>query len=286
MDKFIIDLKNKLIEVECKVRYSFDNRLWITSKEGINYAIRIEWEKNYKMYFLENDYFRKRAKIGNYSFKSEHFDEHVVIEMFEYFILLNDLYYSEFKIGMNYIIDTDINLQSEKLLKDKRYTKIIKNIEVYRCVAYLLKKGKEFSSKYPLPEVVEKQYEDLKDKTIENITIDKIKEFMQKNKCIHTYLDEHKITDNTQNLKGIREIEYSYGHIVAKSYTYKISMNLLPLEADIIIFDKEGINEIASCNVKAYKEIYKKKMLEELFNQIKNFEEDRNYIIEGEQNEK
>ena len=91
-------------------------------------------------------------------------------------------------------------------------------------------------------------------------------------KDIHIYLDENNIPDNAEEIKNIKEIEYSYGHIVAKAKTYDIKMNLLPLDGEILVFDTDGINEIAKCDVGLYYIEYQNKVLSEMTKSIRNFE--------------
>lgn len=283
MDNFISNLINRLETLDCKICAKLHNKLKIISNEGIDYDIKINWKDNSKIYILENDYFYKKGKIGKYNFKSKYFDENSVIDMFEHYILLNDLYFNGFKIGMEHCIN-NTEIETKSLLNDIRYLNFKDEIDIHRCMTYVLEKGYEFANKYPLPQIVEKQYNLLRERAIENINIETVKEFMLKNKNIHIYLDEKKVTDVIENLQNIKEIEYSYGHIVAKSYTYNIKMNLLPLEGEIIIFDIEGINEIAKCNVNEYKEIYKKEIIKNLFKNIEDYEQ-KNFIIEREKDE-
>lgn len=95
---------------------------------------------------------------------------------------------------------------------------------------------------------------------------------MLRHRDIHIYLDEDNIPEKAEELKNVKEIEYSYGHIVAKAKTYDIKMNLLPLDGEILVFDTEGVNEIARCDVGYYSKEYENKALSEMAKNIRNFE--------------
>ena len=92
-------------------------------------------------------------------------------------------------------------------------------------------------------------------------------------------------SEKAKELENVKEIEYSYGHIVAKANTYDIKMKLLPLSGEIIVFDNEGINELANCNVADYKRIYEEKIIEEMFKMYAIFEKENYVEMEKSENE-
>lgn len=94
---------------------------------------------------------------------------------------------------------------------------------------------------------------------------------MLRHKDLHIYLDED-IPERISELKNVKEIEYSYGHIVAKAKTYDLKMNLLPLDGVVLVFDTDGVNEIARCDVGDYSKEYENKALSEMSKAIRNFE--------------
>ena len=49
-------------------------------------------------------------------------------------------------------------------------------------------------------------------------------------------------------------------------------MNILPLDGEILVFDTEGVNEIAKCTVDYYSIEYENKAIYKMFQSEKNFE--------------
>ena len=95
---------------------------------------------------------------------------------------------------------------------------------------------------------------------------------MLQNENIYIYLDEKPVPEKAKELKNVKEIEYSYGHIVARAKTYDLKMNILPLDGEILVFDTEGVNEIAKCTVDYYSIEYENKAIYKMFQSEKNFE--------------
>lgn len=275
MDKILELIETKLKELNWikKVHKSF-NTLKIQTSQGIEYYCRLNIENNAKIYILENEYFKKRCKIGEFTINSKYFNNMLIPDIVEGTLFINDMCLRAFKNGMESFKTGKDIYDLKFFFEEETYQKYRKDRKFLFCICNLWREGKRFASQYPLPYIIEKQYEVLREKSLENITIEKIKDFMKENKEIHIYLDEKKIPENAKQLQDFKEIEYSYGHIVAKANTYDINMNLLPLNGEIIIFDNEGINELARCNVTKYKRIYEDKMIEEMFKIYNSFEKD------------
>ena len=159
-----------------------------------------------------------------------------------------------------------------KVLNNEKYLKYVKDNNLKELIYFLWNKGYEFATKFPDPDVVYNQYEYLRKQALERVDVGKIKELMLRHRDIHIYLDEDNIPEKAEELKNVKEIEYSYGHIVAKAKTYDIKMNLLPLDGEILVFDTEGVNEIARCDVGYYSKEYENKALSEMAKNIRNFE--------------
>ena len=157
-------------------------------------------------------------------------------------------------------------------MDNEEYLQYVKDHKLEQLIYFLWNKGYEFATKFPNPDVVLKQYDYLRKQALDRVDIDKIRGLMLIHKDIHIYLDENNIPDNAEEIKNIKEIEYSYGHIVAKAKTYDIKMNLLPLDGEILVFDTDGINEIAKCDVGLYYIEYQNKVLSEMTKSIRNFE--------------
>ena len=132
---------------------------------------------------------------------------------------------------------------------------------LYRCHALaVLKNNIDVSDEEKVEEILEK------------IDINTIRRFMLQNENIYIYLDEKPVPEKAKELKNVKEIEYSYGHIVARAKTYDLKMNILPLDGEILVFDTEGVNEIAKCNVDYYSIEYENKAIYKMFQSEKNFE--------------
>ena len=268
MDSIILLLRKKLQIFNCIENYRETlNGCEVKTKEGIKYTCYVEKNNNSRTYYLYNRYYEKTCKLGIKAIESEFFNDNIIPEIFEDNILKNEILYKAFKEGM----------KAFTILSNEQYLKYAEENKLNKLIYYVWNKGCEFASKFPEPGVVFEQYNYLKKRALEKINIDTIKEFMIKNKDIHIYLDEKKVPQKAKELHNVKEIEYSYGHIVAKAKTYDIKMNLLPLDGEILVFDTEGINEIAKCNIDYYSIEYKDRAIKEMFKSIRNFEIE-NYI--------
>jgi len=280
----LIEIKLKELNWIKEIHKSF-NTLKIQTSQGIEYYCRFNIENNCQIYVLENDYFKKRCKIGEITLNSKYFDSMIIPDIVEENLFINDMFLRAFKNGIEFYKTKNDIYELKFFFEENVYHKYRNDRKILFCICDLWKEGKRFASQYPLPDIVQKQYEILREKTLENVTIEKIREFMKANKEIHIYLDEKKIPENARELQDFKEIEYSYGHIVAKANTYDIKMNLLPLNGEIIVFDNEGINELASCNVADYKRIYEEKIIEEMFKIYNSFAKDNYIRRENKENE-
>jgi len=284
MDKILELFEKKLKDLEwiVNIRKRY-NMLKIRTIQGIEYTCSVDFDNNNSIYVLENDYFQRRSKISQRTQKNKYFDPLLIVDIFEENLLINDMCLEAFKKGMEFFKTKNKIFELDEFFDKHLYYEYRSNKKLLICIYNIWKKGAEFASKYPYPDIITRQYELLKKKAIDNINIETIKEFMLENKDIHIYLDEKRVSEKAKELENVKEIEYSYGHIVAKANTYDIKMNLLPLSGEIIVFDNEGINELANCNVVDYKRIYEEKIIEEMFKMYAIFEKE-NYI-EMEKNE-
>lgn len=273
MDSIILLLREKLKNLNYINSYrEILNGCEIETKEGIKYNCYMEKDKYNKNYYLHNRYYEKRCRLGIKTINSKYFNENIILEIFENHILQNEILYKTFKEGMKSFIERNNDFDISTLFSNDIYLEYTKKNELEELVYYVWNKGYEFASKFPAPDIIAMQYEFLKKRAIENINIETIMEFMLRNKDIHIYLDEKSVSEKAKELDNVKEIEYSYGHIVAKAKTYDIKMNLLPLDGEILVFDTEGINEIARCNIEDYSIEYKVKTINEMFKSIRNFE--------------
>lgn len=286
MDSIMILLQNKLKNFECIEEYrKTQNGCEIKTKEGIRYNCYVEFDKNIRLYYLCNSYYEKRCKLSIKTMSSLYFDENIVPDIFEKYILENEILYSAFKDGIKAFKERNINYNISSILNNDTYLQYSKENELDNLIYYVWNKGYEYSSKFPNPDIVYEQYNYLKKRALEKININTILEFMIRNEDIHIYLDEKPVSEKAKELNNVKEIEYSYGHIVAKAKTYNIKMNLLPLDGEILVFDTEGINEIAKCNVDYYSIEYENKALDEMFKSIRNFEMENLIDIKKEKEE-
>ena len=273
-DVVMILLRKKL--KECDYVGSFEeNNLGncsIITKEGIKYSCYMEEELNKREYFLYNKHFEKRSRIGTRAMESKYFDPNIIPDIFEDFILKTEILYKAFKEGIEAFRDRTNKYDIVDVLNNEEYLQYVKDHKLEQLIYFLWNKGYEFATKFPNPDVVLKQYDYLRKQALDRVDIDKIRGLMLIHKDINIYLDENNIPDNAEEIKNIKEIEYSYGHIVAKAKTYDIKMNLLPLDGEILVFDTDGINEIAKCDVGLYYIEYQNKVLSEMTKSIRNFE--------------
>ena len=278
MDSIILLLRKKLQIFNCIENYRETlNGCEVKTKEGIKYTCYVEKNNNSRTYYLYNRYYEKTCKLGIKAIESEFFNDNIIPEIFEDNILKNEILYKAFKEGMKAFKNRNTDYDVFTILSNEQYLKYAEENKLNKLIYYVWNKGCEFASKFPEPGVVFEQYNYLKKRALEKINIDTIKEFLIKNKDIHIYLDEKKVPQKAKELHNVKEIEYSYGHIVAKAKTYDIKMNLLPLDGEILVFDTEGINEIAKCNIDYYSIEYKDRAIKEMFKSIRNFEIE-NYI--------
>lgn len=281
-DVVMILLRKKL--KECNYIASFEEdslgNCSIITKEGIKYRCYMEEKLNRKEYFLYNKNFEKCCRIGFRAMESKYFDPNIIPDIFEDFILKTESLYKAFKVGIEAFKERINNYDIMTVLNNEEYLQYVKEHKLEQLIYFLWNKGYEFATKFPDPNVVLNQYDYLRNQALERVDIDKIRELMLINKDIHIYLDENNIPEKADEIKNIKEIEYSYGHIVAKAKTYDIKMNLLPLEGEILVFDTDGINEIAKCDVGLYYIEYENRVLSEMTKSIRNFEIENSFEFE------
>lgn len=272
-DEIMKLLREKLQRNDCIESYeeSMGNCTVIT-REGIKYDCYMKEEKNKKEYVLYNKYFEKGSRFSLRTLNSKYFDSNIIPDVFEDFILKTELLYKSFKEGIKAFKERTNDYDIINVLHNEKYLQYVKDNNLKELIYFLWNKGYEFATKFPDPDIVYNQYEYLKRQALERVDIVKIKELMLRHRDIHIYLDEDNIPEKVEELKNVKEIEYSYGHIVAKSKTYDIKMNLLPLDGEILVFDTDGINEIARCDVGYYSKEYENKSLSEMAKNIRNFE--------------
>ena len=286
MDSIILLLRKKLQIFNCIENYRETlNGCEIKTKEGIKYACYFEKQNDNKIYYLYNRHYEKRCKLDIKTINSKYFDENIIPDIFENDILQNEISYKAFKEGMKAFKNRNTNYDIFKILSNEQYLKYSKQNKMDKLVFYIWNKGYEFASRFPDPDVVYNQYEYLRKRALEDIDIDTIREFMIKNKDIHIYFDEKTLPEKAKELDNVKEIEYSYGHIVAKAKTYNLKMNMLPLDGEILVFDTEGINEIAKCNVDYYSIEYEDKALSEMTKSVRNFDLEKGIEKEKDENE-
>lgn len=273
MDSIILLLRKRLKEFSCidTYRETLDG-CDIKTKEGIKYSCYIEKEKYIRIYYLFNKFYERSSKLGIKTMNSKYFDENIMPEIYENRILKNEILYRAFKEGIKDFKERNTNYDITTLFDNEQYLQYSKENELEKLVNYVWNKGYEFASKFPDPDVIYEQYNFLRKKALEKIDIDTIREFMLRNKDIHIYLDEKTVQEQAKELENVKEIEYSYGHIVAKAKTYDLKMNVLPLDGEILVFDTDGINEIAKCNVNSYSIEYEDRAINEMFKSARNFE--------------
>lgn len=277
-DSIMILLRKKLKELEYVDSYRETlNGCEIKTKEGIKYDCYVEQYKNVKIYHLYNKYFERSSKLGNKIIKSKYFNENIIPEIYENNILKNEILYRAFKKGIIAFKERNTSYDIALILNNVNFLEYSKNNDLDELIYYIWNKGYEFATKFPDPNIVYEQYHFLRNRALEKIDINTIKEFMRRNEDIHIYLDEKTVPEKAKELENVKEIEYSYGHIVAKAKTYDLKMNILPLEGAILVFDTEGINEVAKCNIDYYSIEYEDRATYEMFQSVKNFELE-NYI--------
>lgn len=272
-DSIMILLEKNLKEFECVDSYIENfNSCKIKTKEGIEYNCYLKQDKNVKVYYLYNSCYEKKCKLGNKTIECKYFNENIVPEIFKNNILRNEIMYKAFKEGIKAFRERNTDYDVSLVLGYNKYLEYSKNNNLEYLIYYIWNKGYEFATKFPDPNIVYEQYQFLKDKTLEKIDINTIRRFMLQNENIYIYLDEKPVPEKAKELKNVKEIEYSYGHIVARAKTYDLKMNILPLDGEILVFDTEGVNEIAKCNVDYYSIEYENKAIYKMFQSEKNFE--------------
>ena len=265
-DEIMMLLREKLQRSDCIKSYEETmGNFTVITKEGIKYDCYTKQEKNRKEYVLYNEHFEKGSRFSLRTLNSKYFDSNIIPDVFEDFILKTEISYKAVKEGIKAFQKRTNNYDIINVLNNEKYLKYVKDNNLKELIYFLWNKGYEFATKFPDPDVVYNQ-------SLERVDVGKIKELMLRHRDIHIYLDEDNIPEKAEELKNVKEIEYSYGNIVAKAKTYDIKMNLLPLDGEILVFDTEGVNEIARCDVGYYSKEYENKALSEMAKNIRNFE--------------
>lgn len=284
-DVIMILLRKKFENFECIEKFEeVMGNCNFTTKEGIDYSCYMKEEKDKREYVLYNKYFERSSRLSLKTMSSKYFDSNIIPDIFQDYILKKEILYKAFKEGMKAFKERKNYYDIMTVLNDEKYVQYAKDNNLNELVYYLWNKGYEFATIFPDPNIVYNQYEYLRKKALEEVNIDKIKEFMVRNRDIHIYLDERPVEEKAKELENVKEIEYSYGHIVAKAKTYDLKMNILPLDGEILVFDTEGINEVAKCNVGYYPIEYQNKALSKMAKSVRSFELENS--IENEKNDK
>lgn len=246
-----------------------ENMLKIKTKEGLEYICKADHKGNETSIILKDIAlnFCYENKFPNSMIKDDFYNSFIVVGT-EVEILLNEIYWKAFNKGLDDLKKRNQVFNINSILDTDSYNKFHKDNEIISLIECMWNKGYEFSSKIPYPEIVEKQYNELREKVGEITDVEKLKDFIDKNKDIHTYLDEKIISKSIDDLSNYREINYSYGNIVAKSYINYMEEGKLILNKRIMVFDTEGINEFAKCDIEEYKNIYQDTKLKEMFKNI------------------
>lgn len=258
--------------------------LKIKTKEGMEYICKTQCkgkqatiivkEKTLN-YCLEN-------KFSNSIVEDKSIKDYIILET-EAEIFKNEMCVQAFKKGIADFKKRNQIFNIDTILNKELYNKLIKTNEDISLIEFLWNKGYEFSSKYPYPDEVDKQYNYIAEKTKNISSVEEIRDFIKKNQDMYTYLDEKKIPEDITSLNEFREIEYSYKNIVAKMY-----IKTWRLKEKILVFDTEGIKEFANCHIEDYKDVYNSKLIEEMFKSMEMYrktEKELN-IIEEEKEEK
>ncbi|WP_304683114.1 hypothetical protein [uncultured Clostridium sp.] len=242
-----------------------ENMLKIETQEGIEYICKIEHKDNTNIIIVKDLElnFCYESKISD-SVINDDFHRDFIIAEIESNIFKNEMCLKAFKKGVTNFQERNQTFNINEILDTDLYKQFEKDKETTALIEYLWDRGYEFSSKYPYPEEVDKQYDYVAEKTNNISSIAELKEFIIKNPDIRTYLDEKKIPDNLTSLENFREIDYSYKNIVAKTY-----ISIGRLNEKVLVFDTEGINEFINCHIDDYKNRYRSKLIETMF---KNFE--------------
>lgn len=241
-----------------------ENMLKIQTQEGIEYIYKIEHKDNDTIIIVKDLELNVcyENKIAD-SVINDNFQRDFIIVGIESNIFKNEMYLKAFKKGMTDFQDRNQTFDINSILDIDLYKQFEKDKETIALIEYLWDRGYEFSSKYPYPEDVDKQYNYIAEKNNNISSITELKEFIKKNPDIHTYLDENKIPENLTSLENFREIDYSYKNIVAKTY-----ISIGRLNEKVLVFDNEGINEFINCHIEDYKDRYRSKLIETMFRDI------------------
>lgn len=241
-----------------------ENMLKIETKEGIEYICKIERKDNDTIIIVKDLElnFCCENKIANSVSNDNFYNDFIIVEI-ESNIFKNEMCLKAFKKGMADFQERNQTFNINSILDTNLYKQFEKDKETKALIEHLWDRGYEFSSKYPYPEEVDKQYDYIAEKTNNISSITELKEFITKNPDIHTYLDEKKIPENLTSLENFREIDYSYKNIVAKTY-----INIGRLNEKVLVFDTEGINEFINCHIEDYKNRYRSKLIETMFKNI------------------
>lgn len=241
-----------------------ENMLKIETQEGIEYICKIEHKDNKNIIILKELElnFCCENKVADSVINDDFHRDFAIVEI-ESDIFKNEMYLKAFKKGITDFQKRNQKFNINSILDTDLYKQFEKDTETIALIEYLWDRGYEFSSKYPYPEEVDKQYNYIAEKTNNISSITELKEFIKKNPDIHTYLDEKKIPENLTSLENFREIDYSYKNIVAKTY-----VSIGRLNEKVLVFDTEGINEFINCHIEDYKNKYRSKLIETMFKNI------------------
>ena len=240
------------------------NMLKVTTQEGIEYICKAEHKENETIIIVKDCAlnFCYENKFSN-SMTTDDFYRDFIVVGTEAEILKNEICLKSFKKGLTDFKEKNQVFNLDSILDTSVCEQYKKDNKIANLAEYLWNKGYEFSSKYPYPEEVDKQYNYIAERTNNISSVLELRKFMEKNPDINTYLDEKEISEDIDSLNTFREIEYSYKNIVAKTY-----ISIGRLNEKILVFDTEGINEVANCHIEDYKDVYKSKLIEVMFKEI------------------
>lgn len=262
MDSIINDFERRLKQLNWIIDIKkLQDMLKIKTQEGIEYICKKQHIGNQTKIIIKdialNFYYENKI---NDSMKNDNFIKDNILIKLEAEIYMNDICLKSFNKGISDFKERNQVFNINPILNSSLLSSFNKKNELISLIEFLWNKGYEFSRKYPYPEEIDKQYNYIAEKTINILSVKDLKKFIKNNPEIYTYFDEKKIPENINSLKDFREIDYSYKNIVAKMYT-KIGK----LNEKLLVFDTEGIKELANCYIGDYKDIYRNKLIEEMF---------------------
>lgn len=269
MDNIINTLNNMFNELDWITNIKkVQNMLKIRTKEGLEYICKLEHKEKETIIIIKDltlNFYSENKFLNNIIENKIHMKS--IKDRIKLDMLKNELSLKCFKKGLIDFKQQNSIFTVNGILNDD---KVNINSEIISYMEFLWNKGYEFSSKYPYPEEIEKQYNYIAKKTENILSIKELREFIEQNSEVNTYLDEKEISKNITSLNNFREINYSYKDIVAKTY-----IKTGRLSKKILIFDTEGINQIANCNINDYKKIYEEKIIENTFKNMYIYEKNR-----------